>query len=151
MVDLSMGRSQTYTQLTLEFNHGLKSTIDWSQILSEVKYGLKYYYALNIALDWSQPWIEGNIGLNFSLDWSQPWYSHNVVCSMLVMDALDVVCHMDTSLLLDFTMLKITLHHRLQLVWFSNTRGYNVIKSNWVQYNVIQCLNELMTCTLIGY
>ena len=44
---------------------------------------------------------------------------------MLVMDALDVVCHMDTSLLLDFTMLKITLHHRLQLVWFSNTRGYS--------------------------
>ena len=32
-----------------------------------------------------------------------------VVCSMLVMDAsLDVVCHVDTSLLLDFTMLKIS-------------------------------------------
>ena len=51
------------------------------------------------------------------------WY---VVFSMLVMDAsLDVVCHVDTSLLLDFTMLKITLHHRLQLVWFTDIRIYS--------------------------
>ena len=51
--------------------------------------------------------------------------SIDVVCSMLVMVALDVVCHVDTSLLLHFTMLKITLHHRLQLVWFTNTRRYS--------------------------
>ena len=52
-------------------------------------------------------------------------YALDVVCSMSVMDALDMVCHVDTSLLLHFTMLKITLHHRLQLVWFTNTRGYS--------------------------
>ena len=50
-------------------------------------------------------------------------YSLDVVCRMSVMDAFYVVCHVGTSLLLHFTMLKITLHHRLQLVWFTNTRG----------------------------
>ena len=40
------------------------------------------------------------------------------------MDSLDVVFHADTSLFLHFTMLKINLHHSLQLVWFTNTKGY---------------------------
>ena len=53
----------------------------------------------------------------------------NVVCSMSVMDSLDVACHVVTSILLYFTMLKITLHHRVQLVWFTNTRGYTTSPS----------------------
>ena len=52
-------------------------------------------------------------------------YALDLVCSMAVMVVIGVVCNVDTSLLLHFRMLKITLHHSLQLVWFTNTRGYN--------------------------